>query len=215
MPACELDHIVIAAASLEDGADFIRERLGIEIPAGGRHESMGTHNRLMRLGANRYLEVIAVNPAATPPTRPRWYALDEPQMRARLENGPALIAWVLRTADIIAAVQAAAVPLGAVTSVSRGMLSWRLTVPDDGHLPGDGVIPHLIEWDGGARPWEALPDEGFWLQELTLTHPDAAWLTGALRTLCARGFSSVKVAEGEKPGLSAKIVTPAGETVTI
>lgn len=215
MPACELDHIVIAAASLEDGADYIRERLGVEIPAGGRHESMGTHNRLMRLGPNRYLEVIAINPSAAAPDRPRWYALDEPEMRARLEQGPALITWVLRTADIIAAVQAAAVPLGAVTSVSREMLSWRLTVPADGHLPGGGVLPHLIEWDGGARPWEALPDQGFALDELTLTHPDPDWLAGALRTLCARGFSSVTVVAGDTPGLSARISTPAGDIVVI
>lgn len=210
MPACDLDHLVVAAKSLEDGARFIRERLGVEIPKGGRHESMGTHNCLMRLGLSSYLEVISPDPDAVRPVRPRWYALDEPDMRAKLADGPQLVTWVLRATDIIAAVQAAAVPLGPIVSVSRGALSWRLTVPSDGHLPGGGVIPHLIEWDGGAHPWEDMADFGCRLVELRLMHPDPDWLKQALATLCARGFGFVSITEANAPALSASISTPSG-----
>lgn len=210
MPACELDHLVIGASSLDEGATFIRDRFGVEIPAGGKHVSMGTHNRLMRLGPASYLEVIAIDPEAEPPRRPRWYALDDPAMRARLRHGPQLITWVLRTSDIIAAVQGVAVPLGTITPASRGALSWRLTICDDGSLPGGGVFPHLIEWDGGARPWESMADFGCRLQELTLTHPDPDRLKRAMKTLCARGFDFVCYDEGQEPGLSARISTPSG-----
>lgn len=209
MPACDLDHLVVAAKSLEDGAAFIRKRLGIEIPKGGRHEAMGTHNCLMRLGRCSYLEVISADPAARP-TRPRWYALDEPDMRAKLAEGPRLVTWVLRAADIVAAVQAAAVPLGAIISVSRGELSWRLTVPSDGHLPGGGVIPHLIEWDGGAHPWESMVDFDCRLVELTLKHPDPEWVRHSLLALCPGGFRFISISEAAAPELAVRISTPSG-----
>jgi hypothetical protein len=207
---CELDHIVIAAASLDDGVRYIRERLGVEIPAGGRHELMGTHNHLMRLGPSSYLEVIAVDPQAPRPDRPRWFALDEPAMQARLREGPSLVTWVLRTADVVAAVQAAAFSLGEVVPLSRGVLSWRLTVPRNGALPQGGVIPHLIEWDGGARPWESMADLGCRLRELTLAHPDPDFLRQALNTLCSRGFDFIAIEKGPAPKLSAEISTPSG-----
>ncbi len=210
MPACELDHIVVAAASLEAGVAFIRERLGVDIPAGGKHELMGTHNHLMRLGEACYLEVIAVDPDAPKPAHARWYALDDPAIQARLRGRPCIITWVVRTADIVATMQAAAFPLGEVVPVSRGALNWRLTVPTDGHLPEGGVVPHLIQWDGGARPWEGMADRGCRLDELTLIHPDPDRLRQALATLCDRGFKPISIEKGVAPGLSARISTPSG-----
>jgi hypothetical protein len=215
VPPCELDHLVIGALSLEAGARFVRERLGVEIPPGGKHESMGTHNHLMRLGRGSFLEVIAVDPEASNPPRPRWYDLDNAAMRSRLRAGPSLIAWVIRSADITAAVEAAAIPLGVITRISRGDLSWRLTVPDDGHIPGGGSIPHVIEWDAGRRPWESMPDLGCSLASLTLADPDGGWLNDALRSLGADTLPQVRVLEGGPSGLSAKIVTPSGRLVEI
>jgi len=215
MPACALDHIVVAAASLDDGARFIRERLGVEIPPGGRHETMGTHNRVMRIGDKSYLEVIAIDPEAAAPQRPRWFALDDPIMRARLEAGPRIVTWAARSADAVATVQEAAFPLGAVVPASRGALSWRLTIPPDGHLPGGGVIPHVIEWDSGARPWEGMADPGCRLVELVLAHPDPEWLTDALRSICPKGFGQIAIVGGAEPELSAHIRRPDGAIATL
>ena len=72
-----LDHIVIAAADLDSGADYVNEKLGVDIPPGGRHEMMGTHNRVMSLGNDIYLEVIAINPDMDSPQCPRWFGLDD------------------------------------------------------------------------------------------------------------------------------------------
>ncbi len=214
-PACELDHIIVAAQTLDAGVRFIREKLGVDIPPGGRHESMGTHNHVMRLGRSSFLEVIAVDPDARKPDRPRWFGLDDPATKARLRDGPRLITWVIRTADIVAAVDAAAIPLGTITRVTRGALSWRLTVPDDGHMPGGGTIPHVIEWDQGLRPWESMADLGCSLASLTLADPDGDWLNDVLRSLGAEALPFVKVLEGGPPRLSARIITPSGRVASI
>src|SRR5215211_7084386 len=63
------DHLVVAAARLDEGAAWVRERLGVEMNPGGRHPRMGTHNRLLRVGPGRYMEVIAVDPDAPAPDR--------------------------------------------------------------------------------------------------------------------------------------------------
>lgn len=185
LPPCELDHIVIGATSLESGARFIRDRLSVDIGPGGKHEQMGTHNRLMQLGGDCYLEVIAIDPDAPSPTHPRWYGLDDREILASLTAQPQLLTWVVRSADIDKQIRAAAVSIGAILPLSRGTLRWRLTVPDDGHLSGGGVVPHIIEWDRGVRPWETMADPGCRLVELILTHPDPLWLREALVSLGA------------------------------
>ena len=45
MTARVLDHVTIGCASLAQGIAYVRERLGVEVPAGGQHPRMGTHNR--------------------------------------------------------------------------------------------------------------------------------------------------------------------------
>jgi hypothetical protein len=113
-----LDHVAIGCASLEQGAAYIRDLLGVEVPPGGKHERMGTHNRLMRLGDDLYFELIAIDPTAPSPGRPRWFALDEPWQRARIAERPRPIAWVARSADI-AAELAANPELGEAVEMTR------------------------------------------------------------------------------------------------
>jgi hypothetical protein len=91
MPRLDFDHLVIGAASLRQGVDWVEGKLGVAMPPGGSHPRMGTHNHLTALGPDSCLEVIAVDPAAEPPARPRWFALDDPAERARLEARPRLL----------------------------------------------------------------------------------------------------------------------------
>ena len=73
----ELDHIAVIAPDLGTGVAWVREALGVEMPAGGKHPEMGTHNRLVGLGPDVYLEVIAVDPEAPRPPHRRWFGLDD------------------------------------------------------------------------------------------------------------------------------------------
>ena len=161
----ELDHLVVAARTLEEGARWVEAALGAPTVAGGRHASMGTHNRLLGLDARRYLEVIAIDPDAPPPSRPRWFGLDEPAMRERLAQGPVLLHWVERTADLEAALREYPEAVE-ILDLARGDYAWRIGVPRDGRLPCAGARPTLIQWKGPLHPAQRLPPSGCALLEL-------------------------------------------------
>ena len=58
MPRCHIDHIVITAPSLETGAEFVMQALGVKPQPGGEHERMGTHNLVLRLDEPTYLMTV-------------------------------------------------------------------------------------------------------------------------------------------------------------
>ena len=43
----EVDHLVVAAATLDEGVRWCEATLGLTPAAGGRHDFMGTHNRVL------------------------------------------------------------------------------------------------------------------------------------------------------------------------
>jgi hypothetical protein len=199
MSDCTLDHLVVTAPTLEAGAAWVEARLGVRPGPGGTHDRMGTHNLLLSLGPSAYLEVIAVNPAAPHPGRPRWFGLDE--LSATAESR--LAAWVYRTTDL----EAIDPKPGPIETMTRGSLTWRITVPPDGRLPFDGAGPLFIQWQTDRPPSMTLPDAGCVLHRLDVIHPEAGRI---LAGLAANGFRGpVLFAEGA-PGLAATIRVPHG-----
>jgi len=205
--AVEPDHLVVVTHDLRQGCDWVEERLGARPQAGGKHVAMGTHNALLSLGKRFYLEVIAVDPDGVKPERPRWFDLDEPRMRAAIAEGPHLAHWAARTGDIDAA--AARLPdLGVPTPMARGDLAWRITIPDDGHRPGRGLVPTLIQWPDARHPTDNLPDSGCRLVAIAGEHPEPAVVRAELATL---GLSeTMKVTYGKSPRIAAMIRTAQG-----
>ena len=219
MRRSELDHLVIGCADLAAGIEWVEARLGARAIPGGKHVAMGTHNALLKLGARAYLEIIAIDPDAEPPSRPRWFALDEPEMQAQLAKGPRLITWAIRSESVADA--CARVPdLGEIMSMSRGALHWKIAVPETGALPWGGILPAAIQWNAeegsgtAAHPCDLLADSGCELVRLQLSHPAAvlgtSGIMGMFRALKIVG--AVDLAPGPKM-LAATIRTPGGEVV--
>ena len=196
------DHLAIAAESLEEGAAAVEQALGVALAPGGEHQAMGTHNRLLSLGKGEYLEVIAINPAATAPGRPRWFGLDG------FSGAPRPRCWIARSDDLPAAKAAAPDGIGVPIHFTRGSHEWEMAVPDSGILPFDGLFPALIGWHSKAHPADSLPDAGVRLTRLVITHPEAAILRAALAPMIID--ARIVVTTGIEPALAAEFQTPNG-----
>lgn len=195
-----LDHLAVAAGSLEEGRATVEAALGVALLPGGAHPHFGTHNRLLGLDGGLYLEVIAIDPAAPAPGCPRWFDLD------RFDGPPRPHVWICRTGDLdgfVAAHPRAGVPV----ALARGDLRWRMAVPASGVLPFDNRFPAVIEWQGTEHPGTRLPASGCALRRLIVAHPEAAALG---RVLSADLCDGRVVFEPGAPALRAEIDTPGG-----
>jgi len=218
----QLDHLVIAAASLSEGVAWCEATLGVTPGPGGTHPLMGTHNRLLNIASaafpEAYLEIIAIEPGKRPsrPGTRRWFDLDDAALQAGLlQRGPRLVHFVARVADAHAALRALAhdehahIDRGHLLEASRdtpaGRLEWQITVRDDGQRLFYGALPTLIQW-GPVHPTDAMPASGLAMRSLHATHPRAPTLDAALSAI---GMSGMAVQSGA-PNLVAVLDTPRG-----
>lgn len=202
------DHVVIGASDLTADTAWVETQLGAPTGGGGAHPLMATHNRLLRLGgAGGYLEVIAADPEAPLPARRRWYRLDDVKTGQRLAARPRALCWVASVSDIESAVLACGYDAGAIIEVTRGSLRWRLTVPEDGDLAADGILPALIEWPDGVDPVAALPVESVSLARITATYPDPAFISDCMTRL---GLGQMMTIDPGPPSIAFDFRTASG-----
>jgi len=207
MLRCEIDHLTITAPSLALGAAYVERSLGVALQPGGEHPRMGTQNLLLKLGDALFLEVIAVNPAAVRPPRPRWFALDE----LGAETAPRLAHWVARTSAIRSAPIDYLDLVGPIEPMTRGALQWLITIPVDGALPLGGAAPALIEWQTPGHPAAGLQDTGCALRGFEIAHAEPQRVRTLLGTLgLGAEVHIVPLRAGEPTRLLARIETPVG-----
>ncbi|MDP3084400.1 MAG: VOC family protein [Rubrivivax sp.] len=209
-----VDHLIVAADSLDQGVRWCEATLGVSPGAGGQHPLMGTHNRLLKIATEAfpeaYLEIIAIDPEAVAPARPRWFGLDNPALQARLRQQPRLIHWVARSSmldmhrwGLINARRRPGEPVEAGRETPQGPLRWQILITDDGRLDCGGALPTLIEWQG-RHPTAAMPGSGVSLQALALRGlPDRARDVLRLRGIDASADAG--------PALRARLLGPCGE----
>lgn len=220
--AARIDHLVIAARTLDEGVRWCEATLGVVPAPGGAHPLMGTHNRLVSMATptfpQAYLEIIAID-ATRQPTRAaglhRWFDLDDAALQAGLaQHGPQLVHFVARVPDAAASLHALAagptpIDRGPLVEASRdtpaGRLAWKISVRDDGQRLFYGTLPTVIEW-GPVHPADTLPESGVSLLGLAATHPRPEVLRAALDTL---GLPALEVQAGP-PNLVATLQTPRG-----
>ncbi len=223
----QIDHLVVAAHSLQQGVEWCEATLGITPAAGGEHEKYGTYNRLFKIATPAfpvaYLEIIAINPDAVIEKKPppaRWFDLDNPQLQAELVKSPRLIHFVANTSNIQDARhawKAQGIDRGPVIHASRktpkGLLQWQITVRLDGDRLFDGTLPTLIQWGKPEaadpmhlHPRNHLPRSGVSLKSLTVSHPSASKIQAAYDAI---SLGNILVAEGSA-NIVATLQTPKG-----
>ena len=196
-----LDHLAVAAQSLDEGRAWVEDALGVALQPGGCHAHFGTHNMLLGLEDGLYLEVIAIDPEAETAAQPRWFDLD------RFSGPPRLSNWICRSDALLADI--AALPgTGAPVDLERGDLRWRMAVPEYGVLPFDNCHPAVMQWDCQAHPAARLAASGCRLTSLIVRHPEAAKLEARL----VAHIDDPRISyETGAPGLEAVFDTPRGE----
>lgn len=209
-----IDHLVVVADSLDQGAAWCEATLGATPSGGGVHPLMATHNRLLSIGGPAfercYLEIIAVDPAAPAPTRARWFGIDAPALRAAVRERPRFMHAVARTTNIemlrwglINCRLDPGTLVAAHRDTAHGRLSWRITVRDDGAPLCAGALPTLIEWQGSQHPCDHLPAVPVTLGALSLRGIPA----GAREVL---RLAAVDTDRDVGPPLRATLHTPRG-----
>jgi hypothetical protein len=208
----EVDHLVFAAASLEQGVAWCKDTLGITPGPGGRHLLMGTHNQVFSIASagfpGTYFEIIAIDPEASPPQRRRWFGLDEEVLQQAIASTPRLVHMVARSdrldmhrRDLLDAGIDPGLPLSMSRDTPQGRLAWQVLVRDDGALQFGGALPTLIQWDAG-HPTEHLAGSGVTLRGLQL---------GGLPQQVRRLLGLQGVGHAPTPALRAVLSTPLGD----
>ena len=216
----QVDHLVIAARTLDEGVAWCESTLGITPGPGGEHPLMGTHNRLFSIASplspRTYFEIIAINSQAADPHRTRarrWFDLDNQALQLKLkQNGPQLIHFVANTPRATLSIHALAslgIDRGDLITASRmtetGVLSWQIIVRADGQRLMHGMLPTLIEW-GDVHPSTSMLASGITLQSLSARLPNTDALGAAYNAIDLKG---VAVSQGPA-NLVATLQTPIG-----
>jgi hypothetical protein len=165
-----LDHLILGASDLTRGIAFVEQHTGVRAALGGVHPGRGTHNALLSLGPQRYLEILAPDPNQQTLT---WFR-NLPQL-----SEPRLIGWMARSDDVSSLgerLHQSGVSCDDPRESSRRRpdgrtLGWKLArLADNPH----SLLPFLIEWSRGSpHPAEDAPTGCSLLQfEVSCPEPD-------------------------------------------
>jgi len=179
----KIDHLVIGVDNLISGTSILEKKLNTKFLPGGEHKVMGTHNNLLKLQSEIYLEVIANNPNADKPARPRWFSLDEDNIIEKIKVTPRALCWVLEVKNIEDTVKNCGYNPGEILQLSRNGMNWKVTVPPDGRLIDNGILPILIEWNKDQHPSTKLSNSKVSLKKLRLYHPDSIKINNIISNL--------------------------------
>ena len=141
-----LDHILLGCSDLDRCIEWVEQATGVRAAIGGVHPGRGTRNALLSFGEQRYLEIIAPDPAQNE-------IVHYPQLRSMTD--PRLIGWAVHPPDIAAVAKQLTENKIAFTGPEDGsrkrpdgrVLTWKtINLPDDRH----GLLPFFIEWSADS-----------------------------------------------------------------
>jgi hypothetical protein len=159
-----IDHLVIAVRDPDGAADVLQREVGLAFTGGGRHEAMGTFNRLAFLG-DTYLELIGVFDRGLVAANP-VFAVGPASMAVLDEGREGLATYALATDDAAGdalRLRATGSPIGDPAPGSRtrpdgGVVRWVTAFTPLGFARPPFLIQHEYsgaEWGDEARATRA------------------------------------------------------------
>jgi hypothetical protein len=196
-----IDHLVVAVRSVEAAAAVLERDLGLAVTGGGRHEAMGTYNRLAFVG-DAYIELIGVFDAALVRSSSS-FAVGGAALAHLDERGEGLATYAVATDDVaqdVARLRAIGSPIGdpvagARTRPDGEVVRWTCAFPELGPERPPFLIEHEAtgaEWGDDARATRAAfrhPAGGrVWLTALDLPVTDAPTVARAYGAVLGIAF---------------------------
>src|SRR4051794_29490436 len=146
-----IDHVVIACRDPDEAAAALESRVGLAATGGGRHEALGTVNRLVWLG-DAYLELVGVFDEEL--AARSWFG--QPVRAAVAERDGGLVTWAVSVDDLDETLRWAPPDSGLVGPLDGDrrrpdgrVVRWRLARPE----AVSAAAPFLIEHDRAAAEW--------------------------------------------------------------
>ena len=148
-----IDHLVVAAADLDAGAAELEDIVGLVCTAGGRHEGLGTVNRIAFLADGSYVEIMTVED----PAQALAWTIGVATLAA-LERGGGLAGYALNDDELpitVGVLRAAGSRIGPVTPGARRrtdgeMVRWWTAIAEP--LGAEG-LPFLIRHARYGGEW--------------------------------------------------------------
>lgn len=200
----KIDHIVIAVPNLEEGILWIEKKLGVRPVYGGLHTTEGTHNALLNLGNECYLELLAVDFSNIKINAPRWMGVD-------LIDEPTVTRWAVKSKNL----EEEIVFLKNINPLLRNfkagsrvksdgtVLKWQLSIPLP--EPKVEVTPFLIDWGNSTHPTASLESQCE-LVDFNLTHPQPSVIQEVIRNINL----DFEIKKGAEAKITIKIRCPKG-----
>jgi len=150
MTSRKIDHIVYCVPDLEKAIVHLHDALGVTPKVGGRHLLKGTKNALVNLGAQCYLEILAIDYGNKNISAPRWMGID-------LITEPKITRWAIQSDNLIndqSILQEYHFKMGMLEEGQRKttageLLKWQMTLPLSD--PEVELIPFMLSWSNSAH----------------------------------------------------------------
>ena len=167
----------------------------------------------MSLGIDTFFEVIAINPSAPKPSHYRWFGLDDAQFPSAKPHS-----WILSSDNLdedLAKAKSLGLDLGTPTTQTRGGLTWRFAVREDGTIPLSGAAPMIMEWpDMPDHPAAKMMNLGAKINLVKIRTPHAEILNNLLNTL-GNGNMPVEITVSPDTKLTATLNLNDGREVVL
>jgi len=201
----KIDHLVYCVEDLTTARTDFKSKYGLESVIGGKHLKHGTHNALINLGNQCYLEILAIDKENEVDPDHIWMGLNF------LQNEK-FTRWALKSDDILFDQSCSMKYDPALSELSEGqrkkpdgaVINWQMIRPIS--TPEVEIFPFFLDWSSShAHPTDDIPISGQ-LLSLSLTHPEPSRFETHFKAL---GID-LTVTQGVTAKILAKIKTSKG-----